>query len=153
MLLVWGVLIPANKISANFLKYVYFQLSSAVRKRANCGENSSTVFQREVQPPAEIPSSALPASGTGTETHLPAFRSNAHILLNQLRMGGRHRLAQSGAAAHFTAGACLCVRTLLLFYFAEDYLHYKRALEFRTKTEFAVVGHIGVCRGVFVARA
>ena len=71
-----------------------FQLSFTVRKWPDCGENSSTVFQREIQPPAEIPSSSLPTSGTRTETHLPAFRSNELTLINQLVIGRLYHFAK-----------------------------------------------------------
>lgn len=70
------------------------QLSFTVRKWSDCGENSSTVFQREIQPPAEISSSSLPTSGTRTETHLPAFRSNELVLINQLDMGRLYHFAK-----------------------------------------------------------
>lgn len=76
------------------LKCLSFQLSFTARKWPDCGEDSSTVFQREIQPPAEIPSPSLSASGTGTKTHLPAFRSKSLILIDQLALGGFCQLTE-----------------------------------------------------------
>lgn len=104
---------------------VSLQLSFTVRKWPDCGENSSTVLQREIQPPAEVSSSALPASGTGTETHLPAFRSKELILISQLVIGRQCLFAECEEALHFAVQVCLHVYMFFacsLFYFTNDYI-------------------------------
>lgn len=64
--------------------YFFFQLSFTARKWPDCGENSSTVFQRKVYSSAEVPAPSLSASGAGAETYLPATRSNVFRLLTNI---------------------------------------------------------------------
>lgn len=49
------------------------QVSSTAGKWTDRRENSCTIFQGKVQLAAQVPPSALPASGAGAETHVPAF--------------------------------------------------------------------------------
>ncbi len=63
---------PPVVVCSSVMFLDFFQVPFAVGERPNCRTNSSSVFQREVQPAAQIPPPALPSGGPGAETHLPA---------------------------------------------------------------------------------
>lgn len=69
------VLLAHTEIRVVNVYFFFFQLSFTVRKWPNCGENSSTIFQRKVYSSAEVPTPSLSASGAGAETYVSATRS------------------------------------------------------------------------------
>lgn len=71
-----GSLLAHKRIRVAHVSSSFFQLSFAVRKWPDCGENCSTVFQRKVRSSAEVPPPSLSASGAGAEAYVPAARSN-----------------------------------------------------------------------------
>lgn len=48
------------------------QVPLTARKRPSHGVHSSSVFQAEVQPAAQVSTFTVPASRAGTEAHLPS---------------------------------------------------------------------------------